>query len=533
MADEIEKKHTNAQRLLIVLALLFLIFLISTALYFRWQQYQAKKQDELQSITDQVATKVALLIDNSLQPIYSLPFYGREFYNCQNDLFPDLKTIIFNNPNISAVVISDSNNKVICSTLGSQYTLPAPPAKTPSLYGPIKLDSERINVFLLQQRLGKYYVGVYIVTKIFNFILHPLIPKDILIQLHDIKNNKIIFQIGNTTLSKAHTKVVIMTSPITNLPSHEVILNAYPITLGFDFFNNELLLIIIILLFGCLLLYYKFRQMIENRYSLHYAIANALKHHHFQPVYQPIRDNEANRYCGAEILLRWKTEANEIIMPDTFIVDAEKSGLILPITLQLVEISFQHCQQLLQLNPYFHLAFNLSAIHFAKNNFFEQFYEKCQKYQIPYQQIMFELTERELLDQNDESIVEKMRDLRAKGIALAIDDFGTGHASIKYLERFPFNYLKIDKIFVQAIGTGAVTETLNQAIIDMAGRLQLNIIAEGVETVEQFKYLRRSEVNFMQGWYFAKALSYEQLLREIQNEQKSNPPGFDSSDTFC
>ncbi len=109
-----------------------------------------------------------------------------------------------------------------------------------------------------------------------------------------------------------------------------------------------------------------------------------------------------------------------------------------------------------------------------------------------------------------------MHDLRIRGYSLAIDDFGTGHASIQYLQHFPFNYLKIDKIFIQAIGTGAITETLNQAIIHLAHHMELNIIAEGVETEEQLQFLLKNRINFMQGWYFAKALSYEYLVRMIE-----------------
>lgn len=109
-----------------------------------------------------------------------------------------------------------------------------------------------------------------------------------------------------------------------------------------------------------------------------------------------------------------------------------------------------------------------------------------------------------------------MNELRARGHSLAIDDFGTGHASIKYLQHFPFNYLKIDKLFVHSIGTGAVTETLSQAIIQMANVLKLTIIAEGVETIEQFNFLRHYQINLMQGWYFAKAMPHEQLFQLIE-----------------
>lgn len=111
-----------------------------------------------------------------------------------------------------------------------------------------------------------------------------------------------------------------------------------------------------------------------------------------------------------------------------------------------------------------------------------------------------------------------MLELRNTGYSLAVDDFGTGHASISYLQHFPFNYLKIDKLFIQAIGTKAITESLNATIIHMAKDLKLHIIAEGVETAEQVEYLKKNEVYILQGWYFSKALSIEQLVDLLQGE---------------
>ena len=116
-----------------------------------------------------------------------------------------------------------------------------------------------------------------------------------------------------------------------------------------------------------------------------------------------------------------------------------------------------------------------------------------------------------------------MQELRQAGFSLAVDDYGTGHASISYLHNFPFNYLKIDKLFIQAIGTKAITESLNDVIISMAKRLDLVIIAEGVETEEQVNYLSENGVRFLQGWYFSKALPIEILTSLLQGEENESP----------
>ena len=113
-----------------------------------------------------------------------------------------------------------------------------------------------------------------------------------------------------------------------------------------------------------------------------------------------------------------------------------------------------------------------------------------------------------------------MHELRQEHFSLAIDDYGTGHASISYLQNFPFNYLKIDKLFIHAIGTNAITESLNDAIIQMAKGLNLTIIAEGVETQEQVEYLVKNGVFYLQGWYFSKAVSIDKIKELI--EEKNN-----------
>lgn len=203
-------------------------------------------------------------------------------------------------------------------------------------------------------------------------------------------------------------------------------------------------------------------------------------------------------------------------MPDTFINEAETSGLIVPITLQIIEIAFQEFDMILRTRDYFHLGFNLSAAHFISAYFFNDFYALVEKYTINPKQLLLEVTERDLIDKNDLLFNERMQELRDKGYSLAIDDYGTGHASISYLQHFPFNYLKIDKLFVQAIGTKAITESLNEAIIHMAKTLDLIIIAEGVETEEQVKYLSKNGVRLLQGWYFSKALPIEELEALLQ-----------------
>lgn len=259
--------------------------------------------------------------------------------------------------------------------------------------------------------------------------------------------------------------------------------------------------------------------MMHRHDSLQWSIKRAIKNKLFYPVYQPLYNVKNKNYSGAEVLLRWRKNKEKIIMPDSFIQEAEETGLILPITLQISEIAFKETKSILKNDPQFHLSFNICALHFTDEKFFNHFYQLLENYSISPKQIVLEITERDLLDETNEIYIKKMLELREKGFSLAVDDYGTGHSSISYLQYFPFNYLKIDKLFIHAIGTKAITESLNDAIIDLAKKINLIIIAEGVETKEQVNYLLKNGIQLLQGWYFSKALSIDQLKKLLQGEK--------------
>ncbi|CEK10714.1 EAL domain-containing protein [Legionella hackeliae] len=496
--------------------LLTVIFLI-LVLYFEWSHFERERRRQIQFVADELKLKTDNLIEEALKSAYSFPLYGRNFHDCKNDLIYRLRSVVFNHPAISAIVISDIHNKVICSTLGKNYSLPPPSAVSPTLFGPLAIDDLRENAFLLQQKLGDYYLGIYIVQPIIQKILNS-VPNEIIFSgLYSQSQKKFVLYHGmdpGGVLANLNSSNLVQ-AQLQNLDEFKIILLVHQkhFTAGFLY---HLLFAVLIILLVSYLLYLQIRNILNKRFSLGHAINTAIKNNSFQPVYQPVMDCEQNKYCGAEILLRWKTDVHEI-MPDLFIEEAEQSGLIVPMTLQVLRKAFKETHLFLSTKPDFHLAVNLSAAHFQDNDFFIQFYQLCEQYEIRPQQIMIELTERELFDQTNKKLMARMHELRTRGHSLAIDDFGTGHASIKYLQHFPFNYLKIDKIFIHAIGTGAITENLNQAIIHMGNSLKLEIIAEGVETKEQFIFLRQCQVRFMQGWFFEKAVPYEHLIKILMD----------------
>lgn len=511
------RKHASAQQLLgliwILLTALFLIIVLS----HQWQQYSSEKKKELHVLAQKAGKKFDNLIGNLINSHKKYALSEQALENCQK-LLPLLQSITFNTPQISGVVISDNRSKILCSTLNKKYSLPPIVSSYPALWGPMSLDQDNQEIFLLQQPLGDYYYGLYIVKNVFEDLLKSISPLIEFAALYQISDKKFTLQVGESPL-QTQTTADYSRINLQSLKKYWIILTA-----NFERFQKEFLyhqvLVSLGILFISFLIYSQLRYLLTQRFSLNYALSRALHEKQFYPVYQPIRDFEQQRYCGAEVLLRWHLDDENMIMPEIFIDEAEKSGLIVPITLEIIAKAFQQNQLFLQQHSDFYLSFNFSACHFEDHEFILQFYSLCDQYQIQTHQLIIELTERELLDQNNLHLIAQMKELRTKGYSLAIDDFGTGHASIKYLQHFPFNYLKIDKLFIHAIGTGAINESLNQAIIHLVACLNLEIIAEGVETKEQVAFLQESKIRFMQGWYFAKAMSHDELKHLIEEDLK-------------
>ncbi|MGU3492415.1 EAL domain-containing protein [Xanthobacteraceae bacterium A53D] len=252
-------------------------------------------------------------------------------------------------------------------------------------------------------------------------------------------------------------------------------------------------------------------------------LAAAVREKEFVVHYQPLIELSTGACIGAEALVRWRRPDGSRIRPDLFLPLAEESGLILPITDQVIEAVVNDLGPLLAETPALHIAINLCADDLRTGRVLPVIEQALENTGVRKEQIWLEATERGFLD--IEAARATIIKARAAGHRVAIDDFGTGYSSLQYLQELPLDALKIDKSFVDTIGRDAATSSVTLHIIDMAKTLNLHIVAEGVEEKEQLDYLVGNEVGYGQGWLFARPLpAAEFIAYQARNREKHGMP---------
>ncbi len=240
----------------------------------------------------------------------------------------------------------------------------------------------------------------------------------------------------------------------------------------------------------------------DQRLVMEKDIRIALSEKQFALHYQPQFDND-RRLIGAEALIRWKHPVKGMISPADFIPVAEETSLILAISEWVLQ---EACLQLQQWPNLPHLAINISPKQFRQTKFEEQIAVSLTKYELPSSRLMLEITEGSIIEDIEDSII-KLQSMQNLGINISIDDFGTGYSSLAYLKVLPLNQLKIDQSFVRDISIDNNDAVIVETIIAMSKHLGLSVIAEGVETEEQLKFLRDRNCKGYQGYFFSKPLS--------------------------
>lgn len=235
--------------------------------------------------------------------------------------------------------------------------------------------------------------------------------------------------------------------------------------------------------------------------------------------YQPIITIETNEVSCVEALLRWDSPKRGIVLPDSFIPKTEQTKLINPITLWLIEKLADQAAAWKNEGFNFGICFNLSVENLKLLDLPEYIEEQCKRAGIKLDTFTAEVTESRLLDTIEKTIEVIMR-LRLKGINIAVDDFGTGYATMDSLNKIPFSQLKIDKSFIKDADKQDKTRAILESTIRLAKSLDISVVAEGVETEQEFNFIRALGADFVQGFYFSKPLPADELIAWLKDRKK-------------
>ncbi len=261
----------------------------------------------------------------------------------------------------------------------------------------------------------------------------------------------------------------------------------------------------------------KMNQLVAERYALGKDLRHALERNELQLQLQPVVSMPDEKVKSLEVLLRWQHPELGLVMPIKFISLAEETGLIVPIGEWVLKAT---CMQIKEWQEKGYevprMAINLSVRQFRHKTLVADIKRILDETGVAAHYLTLEVTESMLVKNVDEA-VGILSQLNAIGLDIAMDDFGTGYSSLSYLKRFPINTLKIDRSFVRDIATDPNDAAIVTAIIAMAHSLNMDVIAEGVETEDQLTFLIKKGCNRYQGYYFSKPLLASEIVNKLQN----------------
>lgn len=256
---------------------------------------------------------------------------------------------------------------------------------------------------------------------------------------------------------------------------------------------------------------HKLHEELNARIELVKRLREAVDKEHLSVFYQPKIDMASRRIVGVEALVRWIDEDGSIIGPDQFIPVAEDTGLIIPISNFVLKTA---CTQLKRWHDMgmteLQLSVNLSGKQLQSPDLMDYILSVIDETGIPSHLLELELTEQVFIE-NIKSHTNFMHAVREEGVTLAIDDFGVGYSSLSYLKHFPVNVLKIDRSFVQDLPDDKDDATITQTIINLANSLDLELVAEGVETEEQVSFLTERGCIIGQGFLFSRPIPSSEM----------------------
>jgi len=262
-------------------------------------------------------------------------------------------------------------------------------------------------------------------------------------------------------------------------------------------------------------------QAIRDRKHLERDLDLALANRQFHLLYQPQVDMENRRVTGVEALLRWTHPERGFIPPDEFIPLAELNHSIIDIGYWVLDEACRQARIWMDEGYMLRMSVNLSPVQLRQDNIVEVVMGLLRQHDLPPSRLELEVTETSFM-QNLDDAIGKLSRLRDEGVRIAVDDFGTGYSSLTYLKRLPVHHLKIDKQFIRDLLANEEDTQIANTIIDLGKSLNLEVIAEGVETEEQSVYLIHRGCNMAQGFHFSKPVDTEAVMAFMKEFQETS-----------
>ncbi len=486
---------------------LFFLLFAALSLHQTWQKRERQHQQLLENSRTALQQTLSSLINSTLSPL--LPFT----HTACNTINRELTSRAAFAGNLRAILLVKEGN-AFCSSATGSFNLPL------NVIAPLSDISRDIDLQLMPgtplqpnkpalalwiKNPGSLQSGVFATLNI------TLAPYQLLASGHpEITGMALVAQRSALTSWQS----VVMQNKNLPTPLHRQALTGYPLqfvlygsTLAFSDYQNILLsgLLLSLLVSGaCWLLLSVYQRPGKE-------LIRGMKRGEFHVEYQPLVTSHDGQPYGMEALLRWTHPTKGPIPPDVFIHYAEAQNLIIPLTRHLFQMVSRDAHLLCHTIPrHACLSLNISPLHLADSGFRQDVLRWLDTMPADHFTYVFEITERAMV--RDENVGELFDWLHQQQIHIAIDDFGTGHSALIYLERYDFDYLKIDRGFVQSIGTDSLTSPVLDTVLQLAKKLNLKSVAEGVETGEQAAWLINRGVTHLQGYIFSRPLRPETLI---------------------
>lgn len=524
-----------------VLAILAGLAPVSIAIWLAYQTTLSTAESSLRNIAQAIAVDTSKTLQDIDEALIALSGLS---YECTPEDVAVMNTMAYDIPEISAIGLIRPDRKLVCTSWGvmdppAEPELP-PPVQGFRLVGPLKIRMmQRYGLVALRQWQNGSEIGALIHPSVLIGHLGADLGEHGFAVLIRREDNHLFARKGNVPEMQMVASQTEAEEGATQLRAHfrdgiertlvAVELEGYPGIYSVTAASDSWILrdwVRMALVLGAIglgtsmILLFLVLAIMRRRLSLQGELQRSLQKNEFEVRYQPVIDLQENKCVGAEALINWVHPDGRQVRPDLFIPLAEDTGLIEPMTEWLMKQLRDEVAGLLAEDRSLHIAINLSPCHFESSRILKTTSQFFGNTAIRPEQIIYEITERGLIAENSGIARDVMKSLRKRESHIALDDFGTGYSSLSYIRSFPLDYLKIDKSFIDAIGTDALTSGLVDSIIDMAKRLELRIIAEGVETREQVDYLRQHGVDYAQGWYFSKSMPIEPFREFVRAYNK-------------